>query len=150
MSQVEAERCENFKRGGLPWVRWCSSNKVNNCFTLTHTLVSLQAKLPSPRTAASGGTLTTPGRGECEEESHSHKARRRWRRHARRPWCCCVAVVVTLVVVCTKRNRLAFMRTHAASGPGGRLHTELTHTRTHMHCATNRGLVKLFPFFFTS
>lgn len=31
----------------LPWVRYHSSNKVNNCFTLTHTLVLLEAKLPS-------------------------------------------------------------------------------------------------------
>lgn len=31
----------------LPWVRYCSSNKVNNCFTLMHTLVLLEAKLPS-------------------------------------------------------------------------------------------------------
>lgn len=31
----------------LPWVRYCSSNKVNNCFTVMHTLVLLEAKLPS-------------------------------------------------------------------------------------------------------
>lgn len=31
----------------LPRVRYCSSNKVNNCFTLMHTLVLLEAKLLS-------------------------------------------------------------------------------------------------------
>lgn len=31
----------------LPWVRWRGSNRVNNCFTLMHTLVLLEAKSPS-------------------------------------------------------------------------------------------------------
>lgn len=31
----------------VPWVRYSSSNKVNNCFTLMHTLVLLEANLPS-------------------------------------------------------------------------------------------------------
>ena len=45
----------------LPRVRWRSSNKVNNCFTLMHTLVLLEAKLPSCCSWC-GGTLCRQGR----------------------------------------------------------------------------------------
>lgn len=65
----------------LPWVRYCSSNKVNNCFTVMHTLVLLEAKLPSCRSCHCGTLLPT---GESEEivvkisqYSHQSATRRR-------------------------------------------------------------------------
>lgn len=63
---------QNFKRGGLPWVRYGSSNKVNNCFTLMHTLVLLEAKSPSCRSCYRG-TLCLAGESvkTAAEESPS-------------------------------------------------------------------------------
>lgn len=41
------EKDAKLQAHSVPWVRYCSSNKVNNCFTLMHTLVLLEAKLLS-------------------------------------------------------------------------------------------------------
>lgn len=115
---------QNFKRGGLPWVRYGSSNKVNNCFTLMHTLVLLEAKSPSCRSCYRG-TLCLAG-GECEDDC------RRIAEYSRKVWhawrLCLLAVAVVVVVICIKRNRLAFMCVEAAPGPAARRGAALTHT----------------------
>lgn len=55
----------------LPWVKYCSSNKVNNCFTVMHTLVLLEAKLPSCCSWYCG-TLCRQGRArKLLQRSHS-------------------------------------------------------------------------------
>lgn len=58
----------------LPRVRYRSSNRVNNCFTLTHTLVLLEAKLPSCRSCCRD-TLCQQGRARKLLQSWQSVAR---------------------------------------------------------------------------
>lgn len=55
----------------LPWVRCGSSNKVNNCFTVMHTLVLLEAKLSSCCSWYCG-TLCRQGRAKKKMLQRSH------------------------------------------------------------------------------
>lgn len=64
LSRVEKAKDAKLQANRLPGVRYCSSNKVNNCFSLMHILVLLQAgSLPTAAAAVAVSVAHLAGRG---------------------------------------------------------------------------------------
>lgn len=72
LSRVEKAKDAKLQANRLPGVRYCSSNKVNNCFSLMHILVLLQAgSLPTAAAAVAVSVAHLAGRGARGGENFS-------------------------------------------------------------------------------